>query len=315
MYRCCRTEATYICRKSDFQKGRKELFFHRFQGPRGHETHSAHNWFCELQLKYEREKQIAGGFSSMIAAEFSFQLLTCCGGPEHEHTHTNQTSSSSRQKTQQSCSVWLFLKVKEKRKCFGWEIKLTCLNVDLTFICLRWGISKHSVSQASWTFKRSCDWAFTVYRRPCMDQSPLARWHILRTELVLSRDVEGAEVVKTVKLGSCGEVKGLVYSLRTVCRIVQSFRNYPAPPFWCRISVRRLRTFLQLSQTDNPALTPTSRCEKRLGVWSSLSSSIFLTFQSALMRTTINDFESPSLSVGSSALTGIQIGALVFSWL
>lgn len=47
----------HTCWKSDFQEGRKECFSYRFQGPRGHETHSAHNWLCKLQLKYEREKQ------------------------------------------------------------------------------------------------------------------------------------------------------------------------------------------------------------------------------------------------------------------
>lgn len=49
---------------------------------------------CKFQLKLEKEKQsncsCEEGFS-MIAAEISFQLITCCSGPAQEHTQKQGT--------------------------------------------------------------------------------------------------------------------------------------------------------------------------------------------------------------------------------
>lgn len=104
MYHCCRTEATYL-QKVCIQQGRKKCFSFKFHQLRGHKNRSAHNWLCKTSAQVQKKTNSEAAvvmrvFPSTAAAEFSFQLRTCCSGAEREwtHTHTEQRSPSYTQK-------------------------------------------------------------------------------------------------------------------------------------------------------------------------------------------------------------------------
>lgn len=78
----------------------RECFSHRFQGPRGHETHSAHNWLCKLQLKYEREKKRSNcsgeGFLPPWSQDSSVSSSLPAALDQNMNTHTRHPPPTGR---------------------------------------------------------------------------------------------------------------------------------------------------------------------------------------------------------------------------
>lgn len=86
----------HICRKDLLEEGSEECRSYRFQGPRGHETHSAHNWLCKFQLKLEKEKQVklqlrGGLFPPWLRQRLVFSSLpVALDQDRNTHTHSGR---------------------------------------------------------------------------------------------------------------------------------------------------------------------------------------------------------------------------------
>ncbi len=137
MYRCCRTEATYL-QKVWFSGGKKGmLFLQVFKGPEVMKLtqHIIDFVNCSLSTR-EKNSQIAvaRGFSlhDCRTVQFSAPYLLLW---TRTWTHT---SSSYRQQTQRTCSMGQFLKVKGKRCFMLYKIRLNSpASVwSMTTICL-----------------------------------------------------------------------------------------------------------------------------------------------------------------------------------
>lgn len=97
--------------ESTFFTGRKEeCFSYRFQGPRGHETHSAHKWLCKASAQARKRKTLKllrweGGFPLWLEQSPAFSSLPAALGPRQKHRCqlSQQTSCSLKEETKQTC--------------------------------------------------------------------------------------------------------------------------------------------------------------------------------------------------------------------
>lgn len=73
--------------KDGSQEGSQECFSFRFHGPRGHESHTAHNWLFKTSAQVRKRKTVKlvqrgreRGFPSVILRKLSFQIVTSSSG-------------------------------------------------------------------------------------------------------------------------------------------------------------------------------------------------------------------------------------------
>jgi len=92
----------HICRKDLLQEGSKECFSYRFHGPRGHETHSTHNWLCKTSawVRGQKNSQIGvvkSGFP--FVTDLLFWIRTCTLSVSYTDSDSQILPSREKQQT------------------------------------------------------------------------------------------------------------------------------------------------------------------------------------------------------------------------
>lgn len=194
------------CISTTSEFSQRNAFLAGFKGPKGHETHSAHNWLCKRKTV---KLQWWGGFPLHDCSRVQFQLCTCSSGPQNLdiHTHTRHPPPAGRN----TADMWNVVVLKGQRekmlnsthllKC-GFDTGVSEVFASVT-VSVKWNDFYNGYNSSCWTARDErlnwfcpgmwkglgggCAWAFLqlIYIPTDIESNNHKTIFIVRTENII----------------------------------------------------------------------------------------------------------------------------------